>query len=981
MKKNDTLTWSLIAALCLMVVIAGVLLLKSYNSSKSNQNSMLELEVNVTNLMDELEQTKAIVDEKEKELEAQTAAYQQQIDEMQLVLNNTMDDRDTLAARVQSMSNEAALTAKNAETQQSRYDTALAALAIQKNRIEELNSQVAALKAGLEEASAHFADEQNALQGALEKSQADLAVLQQENAELKQQADAAAQTAEAQIAALNEQITQAQAAADKASEAAAAKATALSEQLSKAQADLEAANKEKETLNQTIAGLNEQLAAAQAAAAKDTEEAAAKVTALSEQLTKAQADLEAANNEKETLSQNIAALNEQLAAAQAAAGKDTEEAAAKVTALSEELAKAQADLEAANKEKETLSQNIAALNEQLAAVNDEKKALDQTVASLNEQLANDAASASKTAEETAAQVAGLNEQLTQKQEALDAAGKEKEELTNTVASLNASLSEAEKAAADFSAEITGLNEQLAQTQTALSASKQENDALNNALNAAQNDLAQTREILVATTSAMDKAGEEAGVTIAALEEKNRALADEAAGLRGSLETEMQKSAKLQEELDVQSAKPDALFKRLAALSSANEPEQKDELRSLASLILRAFRESIPADTENGVTHPVPVSVLVDGQDVMTITFDFTETQEVLAYEAASKINEMQALFRIDLNHDQTAALIVNGTAFGKEAFEAVYAEVFTRNPGASQAELNQLTADEMVNAQVLREHAKAAGIDPDAPDMESLLWEEVLKTVTVGEEDFAAGLEQRQQEEDEVLASDPAEYARMLEDGQIASAVLPKGCRFVKQLIVPVDMSGMDEILTEMNKLQKKLDEVSAIVNGQSARPWGKDMEELKQERNLLARQVSQLNSDRKLLLKREQLAKEQAASLARQIKEQQVTFETAAASAHQDEVMPPVGYAVFEGAQIPGKELVAAALALKKPGDVSAPIQLADGFHVLYYSEEITQDSAVIQNAQEVLRLELLEALRKTTQESLLNKWISEAETVLNVK
>ena len=43
MKKNDKLIWSLIAALGLMVAIAGVMLLRSYNANKSNQKALTEL--------------------------------------------------------------------------------------------------------------------------------------------------------------------------------------------------------------------------------------------------------------------------------------------------------------------------------------------------------------------------------------------------------------------------------------------------------------------------------------------------------------------------------------------------------------------------------------------------------------------------------------------------------------------------------------------------------------------------------------------------------------------------------------------------------------------------------------------------------------------------------------------------------------------------------------------------------------------------
>ena len=50
MKKNDKLIWSLIAALGLMVVIAGVMLLRSYNTNKSNQRALTELEANLSSV-------------------------------------------------------------------------------------------------------------------------------------------------------------------------------------------------------------------------------------------------------------------------------------------------------------------------------------------------------------------------------------------------------------------------------------------------------------------------------------------------------------------------------------------------------------------------------------------------------------------------------------------------------------------------------------------------------------------------------------------------------------------------------------------------------------------------------------------------------------------------------------------------------------------------------------------------------------------
>ena len=1056
MKNSSKLIWSLIAALSLIVVITGILLVRSYNMNKSNQQAMADLEANLNSVSDALEQSKTLADEKAKELENQTEAYQLQIGNMQQALDQTASERDTLQTQVAALTEKTEQAEKEKQGWQSQYEAADAELTEQKKQVEELNAQFAKLQSDYEAASIQSTAEYKSVSDALTKAQADLQALRQENETLNQsvtalkeqaaaaQADAAKkeQTLSAQIKALQEELEAAKTIAIKDAEASAAQVTALSEQLKKAQEDLAATNQKVENLTQTIIDLNGQLTVAKTAADKDAKQSVAQIASLNEKLTNAQTQLEAAQKEKEEQDQAVAALNEQLAAAQAAMISDAQQSMAKAATLNEQLNEARAQLDSISKEKEALGQSVAALNEQLAqnqsalnAALQEKEELEKTVASMKFQLDNSKVSAEDQEKKLAVQAADLNEtrgqlaqartalaaadqereklgkivsslvfqlnnskvsaeeqgkkyaaqttdlnetreQLAQAQAALSVIGQEKEELTAAVASLTEQLADAEKKTEELNAQIAVLNKELTQ---AKNTTDETTEALNAQLNESRNELALASEQLAAAASAQEKANEEANSRIAALEQKNKALTEEAAALRSSLEEETQKSVRLQEELDVQSAKPEALEKRLEAVSSAEEPVQEKELTDLANPILRAFRESIPEDLGGGTTYPVPASVVIDGQEVMTIVYDLTKVQEAQAYETAKQINDSQALYTLDLNHNQTAALIVNGAAFDKAAFKAVYAEIFALNPAASEAELNQLTAEEMTRRQVLREHAVALDIDPDALDMEEKLWEEALKHVEVSETDFSAALQKRQAEEDALLTADPAQYARMLEDGQIASPILPDGCRFVKQLIVPMDMSELDTILPKLEQFQKELDKINEEIDSRKA--TGKALENLEEERKVLAKQVTQLNSERKLLQTFEQRAKDKAADLALQIRNRQITFEDAAALARQDESMPASGYAVFSGAAVSEEEWIAAALALNQQGDVGEPIRMDDGYHVLYYSEEITESSAVIQAAQEELRQELLTALRDDTRESLLTQWIGNADVVLNVK
>ncbi|MBQ7656033.1 MAG: peptidylprolyl isomerase, partial [Clostridia bacterium] len=554
-------------------------------------------------------------------------------------------------------------------------------------------------------------------------------------------------------------------------------------------------------------------------------------------------------------------------------------------------------------------------------------------------------------------IASLEEQLSSTQAGLTAAAKEKENLI---------------------AAQTALNEELKKTK----ASAAENEkALNADLDAAKQELTQTQTELASTQAAMEKAANEAAAAVTALEENNQVLSGELTALRDELTAETQKSAHLQEELDVQSAKPEALQNRLETVLHADTTQQED-LQSLASLILRSFQESLPAAVEGETARPVAISVLIDGKEILTVYYDMTEAQEAQAAEIVKNTNESQSLYQLDLNHEKTAAVVINGAVFNKQAYDIAYAEAFSANPSADKATLRQLTINAMVKTEVFREQAAALQIDPDAQDMESQLWDAVLKNVTVNEQSFAAILEKQQQEEDEILASDPEEYAHMLEAGQIASSSLPEGSRFVKQMIIPTDFSEMDDMKAEMAEKQKRYDEIFPILNGITPKSMSKDaFTKLEAEGNLLARQINQLNSDLKLLESNSNRAMKKAAELALQIKENPDSFDAIAATVQQDEKMPAVGYAVFQGGVSPSEEFVSAALTLKKQGDVSEPIKMADGYHVLYYSEELSKDSASIQAVQEALRQILLEEQRQTIKDSLLKQWLDSAKVDVHIE
>ena len=136
MKKSEKLLWSLLAALALMVLIAGVMLVRSNSANKASQTEQAYLEDRLWKANNELAEAQKLADEQKKTAETQAAAYQQQIDEIQQTLTSAVSDRDTLAARVESMEKEAEQAAKDAEALQGRYDAASSSLNDQKQQIE-----------------------------------------------------------------------------------------------------------------------------------------------------------------------------------------------------------------------------------------------------------------------------------------------------------------------------------------------------------------------------------------------------------------------------------------------------------------------------------------------------------------------------------------------------------------------------------------------------------------------------------------------------------------------------------------------------------------------------------------------------------------------------------------------------------------------------------------------------------------------------
>ncbi len=91
-------------------------------------------------------------------------------------------------------------------------------------------------------------------------------------------------------------------------------------------------------------------------------------------------------------------------------------------------------------------------------------------------------------------------------------------------------------------------------------------------------------------------------------------------------------------------------------------------------------------------------------------------------------------------------------------------------------------------------------------------------------------------------------------------------------------------------------------------------------------------------------------------------------------------GYYVSVGSQQLDPDFVAAAMALNEPGDISEPIECAEGVYILRYEGDVTPGAVDYEVflADETMRANVEESLRSEYYNATVEQWLSEAEIEL---
>jgi len=100
---------------------------------------------------------------------------------------------------------------------------------------------------------------------------------------------------------------------------------------------------------------------------------------------------------------------------------------------------------------------------------------------------------------------------------------------------------------------------------------------------------------------------------------------------------------------------------------------------------------------------------------------------------------------------------------------------------------------------------------------------------------------------------------------------------------------------------------------------------------------------------------------------------------AYMREAGHEVGYYVVENSILLDAEFVSAALALENIGDITGPIQCADGVYFLYYEKDVPAGAVPFADflTDDTLRLSIVESAREEYWYEVIAQWVSEAEIV----
>lgn len=236
---------------------------------------------------------------------------------------------------------------------------------------------------------------------------------------------------------------------------------------------------------------------------------------------------------------------------------------------------------------------------------------------------------------------------------------------------------------------------------------------------------------------------------------------------------------------------------------------------------------------------------------------------------------------------------------------------------------------------------------------------DIVKDVTVTEEEIKADFDAKVEEAKAAMEADPDAYGKNVMNGTTVYYA-PAGYRMVKHILVAVsdeDSKAADEAQTALTEAQDALTNAAEDADKDALQAAVDAAQAAYDE----AKAAGMAN------------AKAKADEVYAKATAEGADFD-ALISEYSTDHMPETGYAIREGFASFVEPFVTGAMALQNVGDVSEPVETAYGYHIIKYVSDVQEGPVDLETVRESISSSLLSTKKDELTDATIKQWIDEA-------
>ena len=623
-----------------------------------------------------------------------------------------------------------------------------------------------------------------------------------------------------------------------------------------------------------------------------------------------------------------------------------EELSGQLAALREELTAAETALTAAEKEKDGLQTQLAAANE--AAV------------SLKGELTQEQGKTAKLAQEIERLQTDANAIRAELKASQDEADSLEKQILALTQEQNDAKAAAEQEQQKLQAQVAELDGKLRSAESALDGAKQDNDALNERVGTLDAEL----------TAAQ-----------ARLEEQNRenqALSSQAAELKENLSA-------AQDELNAAKERGDTLrqlLRNVLCLLLTEDGEAENDAvpftQRLQDLVTLLLSWNVGLESQTGsAEEDSPVALSVNGKEMTRATLDrIVDASLTLRETLLDLYPQWQGQEILSLDREKATEQAVEDITLNWIIMQRASALGLDE---LTEADRRGLTA----GAEALQ---SAYGLPAEDfyPGLTTLLLTNRLgdwaaRDAAVSQDELNAAINKKAREQQELYERDPDAFTRSLEEEGAGLFCAPTSLRRVKHIFIATDVSRYKQLQEKSKgvKLTLENEEITLKTIGKSETPEqiARRQEKIEELQNELASLSEELKTLKKTVRNQQKLVQRATEDIYARMQTGDGDFDALVAKYSDDQEMPADGYVLCAQSNHLDPRLVKTAMSLTREGTVSKVQVLEDGIHILYFSQDLSQPWAVIQQSRAQLKTQMESEKRSQALSAALDQWIAEAD------